>query len=202
MQARRRNPDLLAGLGLSRRTSSDVQPLLRQWRPAGMLTMKTTPMSGVRERGVMLLEVLIALLIFAIGILGLVGLQANAVRQSGMAQYRADAVMLAGELVGQMSVVARDFPTLSAQFASVGSGPGYEAWKARVNAVLPGASGYPPLVVITEVPPLPALVGASAVPAVGLSSSSRVAITVRWRLPQDTGADPVRNHTMITEVRP
>ena len=77
-----------------------------------------------------------------------------------------------------------------------------KAWKARVNAVLPSASGYPPLVVITEIPPLPALVGASAVPAVGLSSSSRVAITVRWRLPQDTGADPVRNHTMITEVRP
>ncbi len=164
--------------------------------------MKTSPMSGARERGFMLLEVLIALLIFAVGVLGLVGLQANAVRQSGMAQYRADAVMLAGELAGQMSASARDFPTLSAQFSSASSGPGYEAWKARVNAVLPGASGYPPLVVITEVPPLPALVGASSVPAVGLSSSSRVTITVRWRLPQDTAGDPVRNHTMTTEVRP
>ena len=36
-----------------------------------------------RQSGVMLLEALIAILIFSLGILGLVGMQASAVRASG-----------------------------------------------------------------------------------------------------------------------
>lgn len=150
----------------------------------------------------MLLEVLVAILIFAIGVLGLVGLQANAVHQSGMAKYRADAVMLAGELAGQMAVGPRDFPTLFAQYDSASSGTAYTAWKGRVNAMLPGSTAYPPVVTVVEVPALPAIVGASQVPAVGLTSGTRVSITVRWRLPKDTGSDPIRNYTMTTEVRP
>jgi type IV pilus assembly protein PilV len=43
----------------------------------------------------MLLEALIAILIFSFGILGLVGLQANAINLSTDAKYRADAALLA-----------------------------------------------------------------------------------------------------------
>jgi type IV pilus assembly protein PilV len=60
------------------------------------------------QRGVMLLEVLIALLIFALGVLGLVGLQARAARDSSQTKYRADATLLANDLLGQMWLTSRD----------------------------------------------------------------------------------------------
>ncbi len=148
------------------------------------------------QRGFMLLEVLVAILIFAVGILGLVGLQANAVQQSGMAKYRADAALLANELVGQMWSGPRDFATLQAQFDSDNNGAGYTAWRARVNAALPQVASFAPLVDVQQVNPLPA-----SAPGAGVTPSSRVTVTVRWRMPADTVADPVRNYTMVTEIR-
>jgi len=47
-----------------------------------------------------LLEVLVAILIFSFGILGLVGLQANMINEQSAAKYRSDAGYLAGELTG------------------------------------------------------------------------------------------------------
>jgi type IV pilus assembly protein PilV len=150
----------------------------------------------------MLLEVLIALLIFALGILGLVGLQASAIQQSGQAKLRADATLLADELIGQMWVTNKAFATLSAGFSSDGAGgPLYVAWKTRVNATLPGSATYPPLVSITQVPPLDAIVAGASSPAVGLTPSSRVTITMRWKSPTEPPADPPRNFVLVAQIR-
>jgi len=149
-----------------------------------------------QQHGFMLLEVLVAILIFAVGILGLVGLQANAVQQSGMAKYRADASLLANELIGQMWSGARDFTTLQTQFDSDNGGAGYIAWRDRVAGTLPQVSSIPPLVDVQQVNPLPA-----SAPGTGVTPSSRVTVTVRWRMPSDTVADPIRNYTMVTEIR-
>lgn len=51
----------------------------------------------INERGIALLEALIAILIFSLGILGLIGLQANATRATSAAKFRVDA----GQLVAQ-----------------------------------------------------------------------------------------------------
>ena len=48
-----------------------------------------------RQSGVMLLEAMIAILIFSLGVLGVVGMQAMAVAASRDAKYRADAALLA-----------------------------------------------------------------------------------------------------------
>ncbi|RVT86346.1 type IV pilus modification protein PilV [Inhella crocodyli] len=162
-----------------------------------MLAIHPRHRSGLQaQQGFMLLEVLVAILIFAVGILGLVGLQANAVQQSGMAKARADASLLANELVGQMWSGPRDFATLQAQFDSDNAGAGYAAWRARVAATLPQVGTYAPIVDVQQVNPLPA-----SAPGVGITASSRITITVRWRMPSDTTADPVRNYTMVTEIR-
>lgn len=158
--------------------------------------MPVTHSPAHRQHGFMLLEVLVAILIFAVGILGLVGLQANAVQQSGMAKYRSDAALLANELVGQMWAGNRDFTTLQTQFASAGGGAGYTAWAARVAAALPQAGTNPPVVTVLQVNPLPA----SAAGA-GLTPSTQITVTVRWKMPRDTGSDPLRNYTMVTEIR-
>jgi type IV pilus assembly protein PilV len=54
------------------------------------------------SRGIALIEALVAILIFAIGVLGLVGLQASMTRAQGAGKYRADASNLANEVIGLM----------------------------------------------------------------------------------------------------
>lgn len=56
------------------------------------------------SRGVVLLEVLISILIFSLGLLGLLGVQAWAVESAREATLRADAVFAANELLGRMWV--------------------------------------------------------------------------------------------------
>lgn len=54
------------------------------------------------QQGVSLLEALISILIFAVGILAIVALQATSIRTGNEAKYRADASYLANQLIGRM----------------------------------------------------------------------------------------------------
>jgi type IV pilus assembly protein PilV len=54
------------------------------------------------QKGVVILEALIALLIFSMGILALVGLQAAMIKNTSDNKYRADASFLAQERIGRM----------------------------------------------------------------------------------------------------
>ena len=54
------------------------------------------------QQGMMLLEALIALVVFSFGILALVGLQAAMLKNTGSSKYRSDASYIAQKLVGQM----------------------------------------------------------------------------------------------------
>jgi type IV pilus assembly protein PilV len=56
------------------------------------------------ERGSTLIEVLIAVLLFSVGVIGLVRLLGAAMRETGEIEYRAQAAEIADELVGQMWV--------------------------------------------------------------------------------------------------
>lgn len=154
-----------------------------------------------RQSGVMLLEVLIAILIFAFGVLGLVGLHANATKQSSQAKYRADATMLANELIGQMWLSERTPTALDTAFASAAKGDGYKAWAARVSGVLPGAETNPPLVSIEPIDPLPAIVGGASAPATGLTPSTRVTITMRWKHPSEPASATASNLVFVTEIK-
>lgn len=155
-----------------------------------------------RQSGVLLLEVLIALLIFALGVLGLVGLQANAIKQSGQAKYRTDATLLANELIGQMWMTSRDYTTLNTAFTSTSSGgASYRAWKTKVETSLPGAATYPPTVVLTSIAPLNAIVGSASAVPVGLTPSTRVTITMRWKAPGEPASDPAHSFVLTNEIK-
>ena len=82
-------------------------------------------------RGVALIEVLIALLIFMVGILGIVGLQAKAIQFSVQAEDRSRAALLAIDLVTAMW--EQKSPTLSDDVLKI--------WKSRIAAALPEGSG-------------------------------------------------------------
>lgn len=61
---------------------------------------KPTPLSG--QKGVVLLETLIAILIFSMAVLALIGLQAAMIKNTSDAKYRADASYIAQQRIGAM----------------------------------------------------------------------------------------------------
>ncbi|MEO8386329.1 MAG: prepilin-type N-terminal cleavage/methylation domain-containing protein [Betaproteobacteria bacterium] len=111
--------------------------------------MKSNLIHAHHQSGSSLLEALVAILIFSIGILAIVGLLSTSIRASSEAKYRSDANLLVNDVLGQMQV--SDPLTLVANFkGQLGSGgPGYLSWYARVkNSAnsLPNAAAYPPVI--------------------------------------------------------
>lgn len=96
-----------------------------------MTTPQTMQDKGNSQAGVALLEVLVAILLFSFGILGLIGLQARAIGYSTDADDRNRAAMLASELASTMwlsnSLTLPDDTLI--------------LWKARVHD--PAAGGLP-----------------------------------------------------------
>ena len=71
------------------------------------------------QRGVFLLEVLIAIVIFAIGILAMISMQAVSIAAQNDSQYRAEAEHLIDQLTSQMRMaVAHDTTTGNVDAAS------------------------------------------------------------------------------------
>src|SRR3984893_17699890 len=89
------------------------------------------------QSGAFLLEALIGILIFSLGVLGIVGLQARAIRFTNDAEFRAEAMYLANSLISQMWTDNRAL--LKTKYDSTLGGAGYTAFQARVNTALAGA---------------------------------------------------------------
>jgi type IV pilus assembly protein PilV len=135
------------------------------------------------QTGSMLLEAFIAILIFSMGILAIVGMQASAVKSSTDAKYRSEASLFANQLIGQMWVGNRTPATLQANFqGGTGTdGAAYTAWYSEVQATLPGSGANPPTVVVN--------------PANGL-----VTVTVQWKAPNEAAADPAHRFTVVAQI--
>jgi type IV pilus assembly protein PilV len=125
------------------------------------------PTAPARQRGGFLLEALVGILIFSFGILGLVGLQANAIRHVNDAQYRGEAVYLASTIVGRMWT--DNLAQLEANYDTDLGGPGYLALKELVKT-LPGAT------IAGNEPDIQVVPGPSA-------NSAVVTVTIFWQLP-------------------
>ncbi len=124
------------------------------------------------QKGAYLLEALVGILIFSFGILGIVGLQAQAIRFTNDSEYRAEAVYLANSLISEMWTVNR--ATLPAYRSP--SGAQYVNFNNNVSLAFGGAMSTPPEVLVDSGPPLP------LAPS---KTSSVVQVTIFWRLPGD-----------------
>lgn len=133
------------------------------------------------QRGATLLEVLVALLLFAFGILGLLGMQAVAMQLTGEAKYRAEAVMYADQLISQMW--ADNPANLANDYASTTPGPKYIAWRDRIQA--PGTG-------------LPGSTGANTPTVVVDAASNIVTVSIFWQGPNEAAA---HRHAVVAQIR-
>ena len=143
-----------------------------------------SPATRRDQRGAMLLEALIAILIFSVGILSVVGMQATAVKQASDAKHRSEASLLANELLGQMWSSNRTGSTLKTNFeGSAGSGGTYyNAWYANVLAALPGVASNQPTVTVD-------------------ATTGLVTITVYWKLPSEGASASAHNYVVVAQVK-
>lgn len=125
--------------------------------------MKTTALTT--QHGSVVIEALIAILLFSIGVMAVIGLQAASVSNVSATKYRTDASMLADKVIGEMRVADRS--TLTTNYASP-SGGAYQAWASAVAGTLPEVA----------ITPLyrPTISFAS-----GVGGGQRVTVTLKWR---------------------
>ncbi|HRD92291.1 MAG TPA: hypothetical protein PK201_04135 [Accumulibacter sp.] len=148
------------------------------------------PIQG--QAGIMLLEALIAILVFSLGILSLVALQAISIKLTGDAKHRTDATLLANRLIGQMWVSGGNLASLKTDFET--GGGAYNAWLADVS----GTEGLPGVVAASSgvTSTLPTV----TVDDTAGATAGQVVITLFWRTPEMPPAEPGHRHIVVSQV--
>lgn len=129
------------------------------------------------QSGVALLEALVGILIFSIGILALMGLQAQSIRNTVEAKYRNESAYLANQIIGQMWV---DRANLAEYDTTAGASQQMLNWRTQVANVLPrvvpGGANSPEIEV----------------------AGNQVTVTVFWQMP---GADSAqRQFSVVAQI--
>lgn len=154
-----------------------------------MPNTRFSPMKS--QKGVMLLEALISLLIFSIGILAIIALQALSINNAGESRSRSDASLLVNQLIGRMWMSDRTQATLAANYST--GGPAYQSWVSDVVAAgtLPNVAAYPPTVTVSSVAG-----GSASDPATSL-----VTVTLFWKAPDEPAAAAPHQYIAVTQIR-
>ena len=94
-------------------------------------------MRSAKQRGLLLIETLTAILLFSIGVLGTVSMQARSIRHIDDANYRGEALHLAQSLIARMW--SEDPRTLIDRYDRGHGGDGYRDFAMHLD----GSSGSP-----------------------------------------------------------
>jgi type IV pilus assembly protein PilV len=134
-------------------------------------------MSRRRQRGMFLLQSVMAMALFSVGALAVLMLSASAKRQSADAHYRAGASLLVADLIARMRLGQRDAAALAAEYG--GQGAGAVRFSSDAALVLPGVARNPP--------------------AIAVEDNGNVVVTLRWQAPGETAAHQYVAATRITD---
>jgi type IV pilus assembly protein PilV len=155
--------------------------------------MKLTPLKR-KLSGVMLLEALIGILIFSIGILAVVGLQAASVKNQADAKYRADASYFANQIIGQMwgdrtnlanyahyptPAITAAAPPGCSPTGAASANANVTAWTAKLAASLPGAAANRQQIIVNP------------------GAGNQVMVAICWKAPQDAN---YHKHLAVTNI--
>lgn len=145
------------------------------------------------QQGAVLLEALIAFMIFSMGLLGVIGLQATAINNTLDARYRSDAAFLANQIIAQMWADSQadttTVPTTYTIKPSYACNPctrangnaNTQAWVTQIQA------GFLPGVTDAVNPPVIAING------------NQVTVTMNWQSPQ--GDKQAHNYVTRTQIQ-
>lgn len=128
----------------------------------------------------MLLEVLVAMLIFSIGVLGIVGLQASMTKAQTGSKFRADASFLAQRVIASMWSDRSSLTNYSS--ANCASNTRCSEWTAEVARALPNGAAA---VTVTALPD-------GTDPTTGAVIAADVTVTITWQPPNE------ETHTFTT----
>lgn len=126
------------------------------------------------QSGGSLLEGLLSILIFSVGMLSLLMLLSATLVETGNARYRSEASLLASDLIAQMWTGDRSLTELRERFEKPESDD-YKNWLATVHARLPGTSGTTNL------------------PTISIDDKRQVKVVLRWQAPGDG-----KTHQLLT----
>ena len=151
---------------------------------------KTSVKSGALQRGYLLIEALVSILIFSTGILAIFSLQAASIQNSADAKYRADASFLANQIVGYMwgdranlaAYVHQPGGVVCAPTGTPSTNANVTSWLADVNAVLPNSAGASQQITVNTT------AGAT---------NGTVTVTLCWNTPQNPAN---RSYTAIAQI--
>jgi type IV pilus assembly protein PilV len=151
-------------------------------------------------RGMMLVEVLIGLLVFSVGVLGLIASQGSAIAESTGARYRVQAAYFANQLIARMWADSLANLPQYGHYATAGTnctfgGPAtsYQNaldWLAALRAT---GSGLPGAIATDNHVQIAVLQG---VPFLG---NTQVTITICWKAPSDAGW---HSYTTVSNINP
>jgi type IV pilus assembly protein PilV len=138
-----------------------------------------------REQGVMLLEALIGILIFSIGILSMVAMQAVAIGTISDAKYRSDASFLANQIITQIWLDRGvNMANMTSYAYPGGTATELSNWITKVNNALPQTTGAnAPAITVT-------LTGTPA-------TSGTVDVTIKWQPPNSGTAHSYRTISVV-----
>lgn len=130
----------------------------------------------------MMLEALLAILIFSLGVLAVVGMQGAAVKASSDAKYRSDASLLANQLIGQMWATNRTTATLQTFQGGAGAdGVAYSVWLENVQTALPGAAANRPVVTVNP-------------------ANNQVSVTLFWLAPGEPEGATAHQFVVLAQI--
>lgn len=163
-------------------------------RPA-IVRSRRMPRRPAGARGVALVEALIAILLFSLGILGVVAMQARSVQMLTEATLRSQAAQHATDLIAEMWLT--DPAQRANLYASSAAAPvRYDAWKERLQTgsrALPGAVATPPQVVVNTIQTPYSML------STGNQTVSAVTVTIFWTPPGAAAPNSYTTTAMILE---
>lgn len=154
--------------------------------------MKMTPLH--QQQGAMLLEALVGMLIFSVGILGMVGMQAASIQNTASAGYRTEASYLANQIISVMWADKSNLATYALNAGNAG------CVKGSSNA------GNANLVdwLRNDVVKLPGAAAASGVTGwqqqIVIGAGNIVTVTMCWQNPEDARTNNTHNFVAKAQI--
>ncbi len=133
-----------------------------------------------RQRGSTLLEGLLAVVIFSVGLLAILSLLTASIAQTSNVQFRSEASLLASDLISQMWTGDRSFSGIYSRFGSTTT-EDYRRWLSQVMQRLPGISAT------------------ANQPSVTIDSNRNVTVILYWRAPTDNESHQLKFQSRITD---